>query len=357
MRKDGFVFISHSSRNYETAMEIVNQLESAGIRCYIAPRDIRPGSIYAEEIVNAISSSICVVLIFSRESNSSAYVLKEINSAVNHEARIIPIRIDTTTPSQSIDFYVGEHHWITYINDKDEAISVLTRTLSALARERPCEEEPKKQQERLKPRVLSGSDSEQEGWDARRRVIETIEIDYLTLELAQNDYVMNEEIEGTVEDWLDYASAYPDTCSLLVLGDKLIGYSQVELLTEENFRRVVSGETMITAEMEEFYGFGGEFCCYIVIMPILREHENMNNYLLLFDDLVKKIVRFHDSGGEIAQYAISSYSPLLDKAVEQLGFVYAGKNPAGGKIYVLTAENIKNSRTLKKRYPQLHELY
>lgn len=358
MNKDNIVFISHSSKNYQTAIEIVDALERSGIRCYIAPRDIKPGSIYAEEIVNAISSSMCVVLIFSQESNASAYVLKEINSAVNHNSAIIPIRIDATKPSQSIDFYVGVHHWIEYTDQKQSALEKLIQALRGISKEQVKEEEQKKSPAaNLKPRVLSGSELELEGWDARRRVIETIEIDYLTLESSQYECTINEEIEGTAEDWLDYASAYPDTCSFLLLGDKLIGYSQVELLYKENYNEVLSGETMITASMEEFYGFGGEFYCYIVIMPILREHENMKNYLLLFDDLFRKVVRFCVDGGEILEYAISSYTPLLDKALEQLGFEYLRKNPAGGKIYVLTPERIKKSQILKKKYPDLYALY
>jgi hypothetical protein len=39
------VFISHSSNDRATADAICAHLESAGIKCWIAPRDIEPGAI------------------------------------------------------------------------------------------------------------------------------------------------------------------------------------------------------------------------------------------------------------------------------------------------------------------------
>ena len=43
------VFISHSNRDHGTAKAICNHLESAGIKCWIAPRaDIEAGSDWAK---------------------------------------------------------------------------------------------------------------------------------------------------------------------------------------------------------------------------------------------------------------------------------------------------------------------
>jgi len=39
------IFISHSSKDRPTADAICAHLESAGIKCWIAPRDIEPGAI------------------------------------------------------------------------------------------------------------------------------------------------------------------------------------------------------------------------------------------------------------------------------------------------------------------------
>src|SRR5215472_7170060 len=42
------VFISHSSKDREIADAICAHLESAGIKCWIAPRDIEPGATWTQ---------------------------------------------------------------------------------------------------------------------------------------------------------------------------------------------------------------------------------------------------------------------------------------------------------------------
>ena len=46
-------------------------LEQAGIRCWIAPRDIVPGMDWGELIVTAITGAKVLVLIFSQHANES----------------------------------------------------------------------------------------------------------------------------------------------------------------------------------------------------------------------------------------------------------------------------------------------
>lgn len=48
------VFISHSSKDKQVADAMCNKLESSGIRCWIAPRDILPGMDWTESLVKAI---------------------------------------------------------------------------------------------------------------------------------------------------------------------------------------------------------------------------------------------------------------------------------------------------------------
>jgi hypothetical protein len=47
-------FISYSSKDKPAADATCAVLESAGIRCWIAPRDIRPGTEYGAAIIDAI---------------------------------------------------------------------------------------------------------------------------------------------------------------------------------------------------------------------------------------------------------------------------------------------------------------
>ena len=50
------VFISHSSVNFDIAKSVCDALETAGIGCWIAPRDIPYGFEWKKEIVDAIKA-------------------------------------------------------------------------------------------------------------------------------------------------------------------------------------------------------------------------------------------------------------------------------------------------------------
>jgi hypothetical protein len=60
------VFISHSSKDRATADTICAHLESAGITCWIAPRDIEPGATWTKGIMQGLDA--CRVLILSSRS-------------------------------------------------------------------------------------------------------------------------------------------------------------------------------------------------------------------------------------------------------------------------------------------------
>lgn len=351
MENNKFVFVSYSRKDQDFVKEIVNFLESKGTKVYIDYRDIPPGTVFAEEIVNAIENSICCILVFTDSSNKSSYVLNEMNSATNHNKLIIPLRINEVSPSKALEFYIGTSNWIEYAGDG--SLDVLLKTINSL-----CVPEQREREIKYKdPIVLRSEDLSEIGYTLEKRLIETIEIDYRTLGEAPEEYSLNDETEGTVDDWIEYAKSYPETGSCLVANDRIVGYCQIELINQENYLEVVSGQRMIHSSMEEFYGFGGDFCCYIVIMPILREYETQKNYLLLLNDFLNKMVEFSKDDINITRYAISVYTPLLETMMKKLGFEVVGTNPVGGKIMELTPEKIIESAIFKKNYPDFYKLY
>jgi TIR domain len=106
------VFISHSSKDRLTANAVCNRLESAGIRCWIAPRDIIPGEGWSEAIMRGIDASKVMVLVFSENANTSAHVRREVAHACDHEITVIPLRIRDVTPKQGLKYYLDELHWL-----------------------------------------------------------------------------------------------------------------------------------------------------------------------------------------------------------------------------------------------------
>jgi hypothetical protein len=106
------VFISYSNQDKTEANAVCATLESRGIRCWIAPRDITPGTSWPAAIVEAIGSSKVFVLVFSDRSNQSKQVAKEVGEAFDNEIPIVPLRLDDVKPSKEMRYYMRSTHWL-----------------------------------------------------------------------------------------------------------------------------------------------------------------------------------------------------------------------------------------------------
>jgi hypothetical protein len=104
------VFISYSSQNKLEAVAVCARLEGSGIRCWIAPRDILPGSEWGEAIIHGLEQSHMMVLIFSEHANGSPQVRREVERAVAKEVPIIPFRIQNTPFARSLEYGLSNTH-------------------------------------------------------------------------------------------------------------------------------------------------------------------------------------------------------------------------------------------------------
>src|SRR3954447_25865164 len=100
------VFISHSAQDKAVADAVCAALESAEVRCWIAPRDVQPGRSFAGEITRAIQQSEIMVLIFSARSNASEQVLREVQLAVNARLHIIQFRIEDVHLNDDLRYFL-----------------------------------------------------------------------------------------------------------------------------------------------------------------------------------------------------------------------------------------------------------
>lgn len=113
------IFLSHSSTDAATAMEICELLEQNRIECFIAPRNIRSGREYAEEIVNGIDSSTAMVLLMSGAANTSPHVLREVERAVSKNIPILVYKLENVELSKSLEYFLMTHQWINKENSGD----------------------------------------------------------------------------------------------------------------------------------------------------------------------------------------------------------------------------------------------
>lgn len=131
------VFISYSSKDKTIADAVCARLESRGIRCWIAPRDVHPGSPYGEEIIDGIHNCRLMVLVLSANANVSTHIPKEIERAVSHGIPVIPLRVEEVTPAKSLDYFISSVHWLDAITPPlEQHVDNLANTILAVLAQR-----------------------------------------------------------------------------------------------------------------------------------------------------------------------------------------------------------------------------
>lgn len=112
VRSSHEVFISYSSKDKTTADAACAFLESQGLRCWIAPRDVLPGMEYAEAIINGIVGCRVMLLVFSTSANDSPQVRREVERALSKDKPILPFRTENILPSRALEYCLGNTHWL-----------------------------------------------------------------------------------------------------------------------------------------------------------------------------------------------------------------------------------------------------
>ena len=125
------IFISHSSKDAQTATIICDALESNGMKCWIAPRDIPYGQEWAGEIAKAITNSSAFLFLSSGSSNSSGQVSREIQLAIENQVPIIPIRLDGAEYSDTNKYYLATIHCM-FQYDASKVAKLVTDITKAL---------------------------------------------------------------------------------------------------------------------------------------------------------------------------------------------------------------------------------
>jgi WD40 repeat protein/serine/threonine protein kinase len=106
------VFISHSSRDAEAAMQVVVALESAGVPCWVAPRDVPAGSDWNHSIMTGIVTCPAMVLVYTRHSVDSDPVKREVERALSRKIPVIPVRLEQTPPSPAMEYMISTAQWV-----------------------------------------------------------------------------------------------------------------------------------------------------------------------------------------------------------------------------------------------------
>jgi adenylate cyclase len=114
-------FISYASPDIAVANAVVAALESHGIRCWVAPRDVTPGALYADEIIRSINKVRAFVLVLSANAVASPHVGKEVERASSKRRPIITLKVDSTSLTTALEYFLSESQWVDVQHDGTEA--------------------------------------------------------------------------------------------------------------------------------------------------------------------------------------------------------------------------------------------
>lgn len=143
----GYIFISYSSKDKETADAIRALLDSNNIETWIAPYDIPAGSNYAKVINDAIKNASAFLLVLSDAAQNSLWVERELERAITYHKPILPVQLENVEQSLYFQFMLSEASILNIIGtvpDAEEAERLIgaARALTRADRE-PTDEEKK----------------------------------------------------------------------------------------------------------------------------------------------------------------------------------------------------------------------
>ena len=153
------VFISHSSKDASAADTIRQALESRGLACWIAGRDVNPGDNFMSAIVQAIRSAKVMVLVFTEHANTSQEIAKELALASQYQLVVMPVRFEDVVPNDALAYALATSQWTDLFRDWERAIERLSARIAALvALDSPSGENPRVAQPSHQPKDPTSRD-------------------------------------------------------------------------------------------------------------------------------------------------------------------------------------------------------
>jgi hypothetical protein len=136
------VFISYRNEDKASADRLCNGLESQGIACWIAPRNIPGGTEWPAAIVEAIGACKVFVMVLSSHSINAKQISREAELADKNGCQIITFRLEDVQPPAGLSYFLGNIQWIDAFGDEFEAAvakvaQIINKSPEAAARALP----------------------------------------------------------------------------------------------------------------------------------------------------------------------------------------------------------------------------
>lgn len=125
------VFISYSQMDKDIADRICTTLEDNGIKCWIAPRDIKTGENYIDETYDGLNGASIFIPVFSKDYQKSENLKKEVELAFSNEKTILVFRVNSF-PENEFEFYLKSSNWIDAEADLNAGYESIIKTTATL---------------------------------------------------------------------------------------------------------------------------------------------------------------------------------------------------------------------------------
>lgn len=342
-------FVSYSSKDAARANKIVEYLESQGISCWIAPRDITAGTSYPAQIVRAIRKCDGFILVASANVNMSNHINSEVARAFDQKKTIYPFLVDNIIFNDDYIYYLGQIQWINAYDDFQAGLKELQETILHF----PVGQTNKTTvtSSSMPALVMQKASQAAEKSEKGVRIATFQDLTDLGMtpldiakRLVENDYNlypgMVVENEGAPEQWAGYLSAYPDTFRYLINErNEIIGnWSFLAVSEEIHAERLAKGE--LTEETfnineTEFLLFPGTYVGYLLNLSVNIGYNNTENLNLLIKAFVEQLLKFAEDGIFFKEWYVNVFRRDHEAMYRHMGFTYLLDNKSFGKLYHL----------------------
>lgn len=136
------IFISYKSDDEYFARGMVSSLESMGLLCWIASRDINQGAAFNREIPPAIEKAELIILILTKKADESEEIQREMALATQAKKQIIPLNVDGCKPVH-LNYWLATIQWLNFSDYGGfDAIAKIISSkcfgINATPKNRPC---------------------------------------------------------------------------------------------------------------------------------------------------------------------------------------------------------------------------
>ena len=102
------LFISHAERkDGAQAQELCKALEARGLRCFLAPRNLKPGEDWPSALARAIPRCRMLVVLLSRAGLESNFVQREVERADSRQIPLFPVRLEPLSLDERMELFLG----------------------------------------------------------------------------------------------------------------------------------------------------------------------------------------------------------------------------------------------------------